>query len=51
VTAGRCKDDTEGQTLNDVRDSPGGIGDVVHELPPLSTGDGSGLTYLDACNR
>jgi hypothetical protein len=26
-----------------VRDSLGGIGDVVHELPPLSTSDGSRL--------
>jgi hypothetical protein len=25
----------EDSTLNEVRDSLGGIGDVVHELPPL----------------
>ena len=48
----------EGSTLNEVRDGVGGIGDVVHELPPLSTSDrlhlprssfnGSRLVYLDA---
>jgi hypothetical protein len=38
----------EDSTLNDVRDSLGGIGDVVHELPPLSTSDGSRLAYLEA---
>jgi hypothetical protein len=38
-------------TLNVVRDSPGGIGDVVHELPPRSTSDDSQLTYLDGSNR
>ena len=27
----------EDSTLNDVRDKLGGIGGVVHELPPLST--------------
>jgi hypothetical protein len=36
VTASRGKDDMEGPTLNEVRDS---IGGVVHELPPLSTSD------------
>jgi hypothetical protein len=48
----------EDSTLNEVRDSLGGIGGVVHELPPLSTSDwlhlprfsfnGSRLAYLDA---
>jgi hypothetical protein len=57
VTAGRGKDDVEDSTLR-VRDSLGGIGGVVHELPPVSTGDwlhlsrssfnGSRLAYLDA---
>jgi hypothetical protein len=51
VTASRGKDDMEGPTLNEVRDGLGGIGDVVHELPTLSTSDGSRLTYLDACHR
>ena len=51
VTASRGKDDMEGPTLNEVRDSLGGIGGVVHELPPLSTRDGSRLTDLDASNR
>jgi hypothetical protein len=44
----------EESTLNgvrDSRDSRGGVGDIVHELPPLSTGDGSRLAYLDAFNR
>jgi hypothetical protein len=41
----------EAPTPNEVRDSLGGIGDVVHELPPLSTSGGSRLTYLDASNR
>jgi hypothetical protein len=35
----------EESTLNEVRDSLGGIGDVVHELPPLSTSDRSRLAY------
>jgi hypothetical protein len=35
----------EDSTLNEVRDS---LGDVVHELPPLSVSDGFRLTYLDA---
>ena len=43
VTTGRGKDDMEDSTLNDVRDSLGGIGDVVHELPPLFATDGSRL--------
>jgi hypothetical protein len=38
----------EDSTLNEVRDSLFGIGDVVHELPPLSVSDGFRLTYLDA---
>jgi hypothetical protein len=48
----------EDSTLNEVRDSLGGIGGVVHELPPLSTSDwlhlprssfnGSRLAYLGA---
>jgi hypothetical protein len=29
----------EDSTLNEVRDSLGGIGGVVHELPPLSSND------------
>ena len=41
----------EAPTLNEVRNSLGGIGDAVHELPPLSTSDGSRLTDLDASNR
>jgi hypothetical protein len=41
VTASRGKDDMEDSTLIELRDGLGGIGDVVHELPPLSTGDGS----------
>ena len=41
----------EGPTLNEVRDSLGGIGGVAHELPPLFTRDGSRLTDLDASNR
>jgi len=36
VTTGRGKDDMEDSTLNEVRNS---IGGVVHELPPLCTGD------------
>src|SRR5229473_2773476 len=48
VTASRGNDDMEDSTLNEVRDSLGGIGGVVHELPPLSTSDGSRLAYLDA---
>src|SRR4029077_18619351 len=36
VTASRRKDDMEEPTLNEGRDSLDGIGDVVHELPPLS---------------
>jgi hypothetical protein len=43
VTASRGKDDMEDSTLNEVRDSLGGSGDVVHELP-----HGFRLTYLDA---
>jgi len=39
VTASRGKDDMEDSTLNVVRDSLGGIGGVVQELPPLSTSD------------
>jgi hypothetical protein len=48
----------EDSTPNRVRDSLGGIGGVVHELPPLSTNDwlhlprssfnGFRLAYLDA---
>jgi hypothetical protein len=37
VTASRGKNDMEDSTLNEVRDSLGGIGGVVHDLPPLST--------------
>ena len=32
-------DDMEDPTLNELRDSLGGIDNVVHELPPLSTSD------------
>jgi hypothetical protein len=32
-------------------DNLGGIGDIVHELPPLSASRRSGLTYLAASNR
>jgi hypothetical protein len=41
----------EAPTLNKVRHSLGGIGGVVHALPPLSTSGGSRLTDLDASNR
>jgi hypothetical protein len=40
VTASRGKNDMEDSTLNEVRDSLGGIGGVVHELAPLSTSAG-----------
>jgi hypothetical protein len=51
VTAGRGKDDMEESTLNEVRDSLGGIGSVAHELSPLFASDGSRLTDPDASNR
>jgi hypothetical protein len=42
----------EDSTLNDVWDSLGGIGDVVHELPPLSTSeDKSGGKAADEIRR
>jgi hypothetical protein len=40
----------DGSTLNEERDSLGVVGDVVHELPPLSTNDSCGLTYIVARN-
>jgi hypothetical protein len=37
----------EESTLNEARDTIGGIGDVIHKLPPLSTSNGFRLAYLD----
>jgi hypothetical protein len=49
VTAGRSKDDMDGSTPNEVRDSFSGNGDVAHELPTLSISDDSVPTYVVAC--